>query len=223
RNCVFGDAGGGFTVALIGDSHGSAMFPAFEWAADHEGWRLLPFVKVACPFLDITVTSTLLKRAYTECSQWNENVIAKLNAAPPDLTVIHMSHWIFPVDKSLGDSAFSASLARMIKRLPGKVVILADTPHSAVDVPSCLSANWWDIRPCSTKRAQGMSDRGHLEGAAANAAGVAMIDLSADICPMAPCPAVVDNRIVYRDAHHLTATFAESLGPELDRLLKIVR
>ncbi len=33
RNCVFGDAGGNFTVALIGDSHGSAMFPAFEWAA----------------------------------------------------------------------------------------------------------------------------------------------------------------------------------------------
>ena len=145
------------------------------------------------------------------------------NAAPPDLTVIHMSHWIFSVDNSLGYSSFSASLARMIKRLPGKVVILADTPHSAVDVPSCLSANWWDIRPCSTKRAQAMSDHGKLEGAAANAAGVAMIDLSADICPMAPCPAVVDNMIVYRDAHHLTATFAESLGPELDRLLKIVR
>jgi hypothetical protein len=68
-----------------------------------------------------------------------------------------------------------------------------------------------------------MSDHARLEGAAANAAGVAMIDLSADICPFAPCPAVVDNMIVYRDAHHLTATFASSLGPELTRLIKIVR
>ena len=92
-----------------------------------------------------------------------------------------------------------------------------------MDVPACLSANWWDIRPCSTKRYQAMSDHARLEGAAASAAGVAMIDLSADICPMAPCPAVVDNMIVYRDAHHLTATFSASLGPELERLIKIVR
>ena len=88
-----------------------------------------------------------------------------------------------------------------------------------MDVPSCLSANWWDIRACSTARASDV--RTPLEGA--RRPGVAMIDLAADVCPSAPCPAVVDNMIVYRDAHHLTATFSASLGPELLRLINIVR
>jgi peptidoglycan/LPS O-acetylase OafA/YrhL len=223
RNCVYGDTGASYTVALVGDSHGSAMFPAFEWMAQRNGWRLLTFVKVACPFLDIPVESMVLKREYTECAQWNENVIARLNAAPPDLTVINMSHWIFPVDTSLGMSDFSASLTRMIGRLSGKTVILADTPHSAVDVPACLSANWWDIRPCATRKAQAMSQHGVLEGAAASAAGVALIDLAAKVCPSGPCQPVIDNMIVYRDSHHLTATFSRSLGRDLAALIDIVR
>ena len=41
-----------------------------------------------------------------------------------------------------------------------------------------------------------------------------MIDLAARICTAAPCPAVVDNMIVYRDYHHLTATFSRSLGSD---------
>jgi peptidoglycan/LPS O-acetylase OafA/YrhL len=223
KTCVFGDPNSSYTVALVGDSHGSAMFPAFEWMAQHNGWRLITFVKVACPFLDIPVQSTVLKREYSECAQWNENVVAALNAAPPNLTVVSMSHWIFPVDTSLGMADYSASLARMIGRLAGKTVILADTPHSAVDVPGCLSANSWDIRPCATRKAQAMSQHGVLEGAAAAAAGVALIDLSSEICAMGPCMPVVSDMIVYRDAHHLTATFSASLGPALERLVNIVR
>jgi hypothetical protein len=223
KTCVFGDPTASYTIALVGDSHGSAMFPAMEWVAQHNGSRLLTFVKVACPFLDIPVQSTVLKRQYTECTQWNDNVVAALNAAAPNLTIIHMSHWIFPVDTSLGMSAFSASLARMIGRLNGRTVILADTPHSAVDVPSCLSANSWDIRPCATRKAQAMSQHGVLETAAAAAAGVPLIDLAADICASGPCMPVVDDMIVYRDAHHLTATFSASLGPRLEQLINIVR
>jgi peptidoglycan/LPS O-acetylase OafA/YrhL len=223
RNCVYGDPNATYTIALVGDSHASAMFPAFNWVANHKDWRLLTFVKVACPFLDIAVTSSLLKREYTECAQWNEAVIGRLNAAPPNLTVINMSHWIFPVDTSLRMSDFSASMARMIERLSGHTVVLADSPHSAVDVPACLSANWWDIRPCATRKAQAMSQHAVLEGAAATAAGVALIDLATQICPSGPCMPVVNNMIVYRDTHHLTATFSASLGPELGRLIDIVR
>jgi hypothetical protein len=42
------------------------------------------------------------------------------------------------------------------------------------------------------------------------------VDLSDVICPTkGKCPAVVDGMIVYRDDHHLTATFAASLAPIL--------
>ncbi|MDP8904551.1 MAG: acyltransferase [Chloroflexota bacterium] len=225
RNCVYGDPNGGYTIALVGDSHGSAMFPAFEWAARKNGWRLLTFVKVACPFIDIRVESLVLKREYTECAQWNQEVIAQLNAVRPNMVVIHMSHWIFPIaaEKPLGYARAGESLARMINKLSSRAVILADTPHSAMDVPSCLSANVWDIRACSTPRGDAMSGHGVLEKAAAEAARVPLVDLANHVCVAKPCPAVVDKMIVYRDRHHLTATFARSLGPELKRLLDAVR
>ena len=107
--------------------------------------------------------------------------------------------------------------------LAGKTVILADTPHSDVDVPSCLSANVWDIRPCAAVRKRALSGHAVMERQAAELAGVAMIDLAARICTETPCQAVVDNMIVFRDTHHLTATFSRSLGRDLERLLDQVR
>jgi hypothetical protein len=49
-----------------------------------------------------------------------------------------------------------------------------------------------------------------------------VVDLSAATCPRDPCPVVVDGMLVYRDSHHLTATFAASLAPTLYASLPIL-
>ena len=47
-----------------------------------------------------------------------------------------------------------------------------------------------------------------------------LIDLTNAICPgTGACPVVINNMIVWRDQHHLTATFAASLAPEIDKQL----
>ncbi len=62
-----------------------------------------------------------------------------------------------------------------------------------------------------------MSRHDVIERIAATAARVPTLDLARSICPIDPCPAVLNGMIVYRDSHHLTATFAVALGPVLDR------
>ena len=57
-DCVYGDPAGAFTVALVGDSHAGQWFPAFEALAAQRGWRLLPFVKLSCPFIDMPVSTS---------------------------------------------------------------------------------------------------------------------------------------------------------------------
>ncbi len=57
------------------------------------------------------------------------------------------------------------------------------------------------------------------ERAAVKATGAGLVNLNDLICPADPCPAVVNGMIVLRDTHHLTATFARSLAPALDRAL----
>jgi hypothetical protein len=222
-SCVYGDRAGTFTVALVGDSHGAQWFPAFNRVAQQEHWRLLVFTKVSCPFIDMPVRSNTLKREYTECAAWNAAVVAKLANARPDLTVIALSHWILPLrsaDRTV--AAEAAALAREIALVDGLSTIMVDTPHASGDVPDCLASHRADIRRCATPRSIAFSGHGLIEHAAARRADVATIDLSPDICPTSSgttCPAVVGGMIVYRDYHHLTATFAASLAPELDEAL----
>ncbi len=220
-DCVYGNPEGTFTVALVGDSHASMWFPAVEAVAKRHGWRLLTYVKVACPFVDMRVRNINLKREYYECHTWNAAVVARLASVKPDLVVVSMSRWIFPVLSVDGSTARQgAAMARMLQRVAGPVALIAGIPMPTVNVPVCLSANLRDIRRCATPRSQAYrSDMLVRERAATRATRDLLVDMTTAVCPSDPCPAVVNRKIVYRDGHHLTATFARSLAPALDRAL----
>jgi peptidoglycan/LPS O-acetylase OafA/YrhL len=225
-NCVYGDPNGTFTIALVGDSHAAHMFPAFQRVALLHRWRLLVFAKVSCPFDDMRIWANHLKREYTECATWNDNVVAKLAKAQPDLTVFSQSLWVYPAVKSESNKAAeAAAFAREIAMVPGRRVILVDAPNAAQDAPDCLASHRADIRPCATPRSIAYAGHGVIDHAAANIDNLATIDLASSICvsPIgAPCPDVVNGMIVFRDYHHLTATFAASLAPDLNASIEAV-
>ena len=219
--CVYGDPNGTFTVALVGDSHASALFPAVEAVAKAHGWRLLEFLKISCQFVDMRITDPNLNREYTECATWNANVVARLRADPPDLVLVSGSRWIYAVNPGEATPTYEGNaMARMIKQIPSssRVAIIQDPPLPSLDVPKCLSSYPTDYRKCAYSRAVGFgSAMGVREATAAKATGATVIDLTEDICPgTSACPVVIDNMIAWRDPHHLTATFSRSLGPALD-------
>jgi peptidoglycan/LPS O-acetylase OafA/YrhL len=222
-DCVFGEATGGITVALVGDSHASQWFPALKEIARHRGWRIVTFVKMNCPFIDMPVKHLVLKREYTECRTWNEAVIGRLGSIRPDLTLASMSRWsVRPIGTegvTIRDQA--AAIARLLVRIPGTKAVLADTPYAKIDIPACLSANLTDIRRCSISRSVAFGGRAlSRERQAAEMGGAGLVDLNPTICPGTErCPAVLDNKIVYRDEHHLTAVFSRWLAPPLDAAL----
>ena len=219
--CVYGDEHGSFTVALVGDSHAEQWFPALERLATERGWRLIPLTKYSCVFLDMPVWSPYLEREYTECATWRENVIGQLAEIHPDLVIVASDRW-FPVltDRDNDPERQGAAMARLIKRIPGTVGILVDTPRSAFDVPACLAAHPRAIERCTTSRADAFGWRHRLrEEAAARLSGASLIDLSAATCPSDPCPPIIGSTLVYRDHHHLTATFVESLAGDLEAAL----
>jgi peptidoglycan/LPS O-acetylase OafA/YrhL len=221
--CVYGNTHGTYQLALIGDSHASALFPAVNEVAKAHGWKLVVYLKIDCSFVDIPITDINLKRPYTECATWNNNVIARLNAHPPDLTIVHMSRWIFNVNaKDASWTAHGNAMAREMEKIPtsSKVMMVTDIPDPwNMSVPECLSAHLTDYRQCNYSHATGFgSYLGKREAVASKAAGVPLIDLSGSICPGGgACPVVINGMIVFRDQHHLTATFARSLGPVLDQ------
>jgi hypothetical protein len=53
------------------------------------------------------------------------------------------------------------------------------------------------------------------EAAVASGAGATFIDPTPWICRTDPCPAVTGRLLVFRDQHHLTATYARALAERL--------
>ena len=230
--CVYGDPNGTYTVAMIGDSHGSALFPGVNEVALAHGWKLIPYLKINCSFLDLgdPLWFGPPSAPYPQCVTWNAAVLGKLQASPPDLAIISMSRWIFTENTAEENvSTESAALIRMIKKIPPstKVVIIEDPPlPTNENVVECLSTYLSDYRKCAFSRTVGFgSSMGTREKNAAAATGAGLIDLTADVCPgTEACPAVIDDIIVWRDEHHFTATFARHLGPAIDdQLVAIMR
>ena len=65
---------------------------------------------------------------------------------------------------------------------------------------------------------------GSRESRVVAATGAGLIVLTSQICPgTGACPVVINNMVVWRDTHHLTATFSATLGPAIDeQLVKIL-
>jgi len=222
RTCVYGEPDAPFTVALVGDSHAAQWFPAIEAVALHRHWRVLTYVKVACPFVDMPIRNIALKREYTECAAFRDATIAALGKVKPDLVLIGLSRFAIHPLTSDGRSLAvqSAAFARVVARLPGHVAIMVDTPEAGRDVPSCLSRHTADVGECAIEAAVAYrGNLGEIERLAAEATGADLIDFTGRVCRGDPCPVVVDGMIVFRDTRHITATFSRSMAPDLDRIL----
>ena len=205
--------------------HASALFPGVNAVAKAHGWKLIPYFKIDCPFLDITGLQWYGPPTidYPQCAVWNAAVLNKIKAHPPNLVLISMSRWIFSSDPTQTTLAAEANRREDDHEGPGQCPGRGNPGSAAAyrrEVPDCLASNLSDYRLCAYNRkpASGVDgdaregrDRGHGCG------------------PDRPdqlhlprhwrCPVVIDNMIVWRDEHHLTATFSASLAPAIDAQL----
>ncbi|MEA2622651.1 MAG: hypothetical protein QOH61_1561 [Chloroflexota bacterium] len=220
NDCVYGDPHGSYTLALIGDSHTSAIFPAFDKLGKLHHWKILPFVKINCPFLDIRIKSAHDFSYYPECETWNARVLNKLQSIHPDMTVTLPFRWIFPMSHSQDTPRKEgAAIGRMLAQVPGKRVVMVDTPWSDRDIPTCLKSHTRQY--CAIPRSQAMTggvpDR-ELE--AADVGNAYYVNITSTFCPRFPCPVVTPGGILkYRDWHHFTATYSKSLAPAVYNVL----
>jgi peptidoglycan/LPS O-acetylase OafA/YrhL len=216
-NCVYGDRSGRITVVLIGDSHAAHWFPALNVLARRGGWRLVPLVKASCPFVDVAVLNPFADGVYGSCGTWRTRAIRIANAAHPDLVIVASAHLgIQPAGGALSPRRQGEAMADAIARLEAPVALIVDNPRTNTDVPACLARHPDDVHRCAIPRSEAVPDTfGVLETVAARRSGATLIDLTPAICPSVPCAVVRDGMILYRDGHHLTATFVRSLAPAL--------
>ena len=222
-SCVFGDANGDTTVVLTGDSHAYQWMPAIEPLAVKNKWRLVLLAKSGCALYDVKVVNTMLKRDYRECYEWRENAQVRIAEEKPDLIITSAFTGSANRDSTFTDrwlDGMRSTIGRL-KRTGAKVAVIADTPYPAKAIPECLAQNVDSARSCAVQRKVALSDPGRRNAGASEAAagGARLIDPIPWFCSSASCPAVIANNIVYSDNSHVTATYARTLSPLLEKQL----
>ncbi|GAA0515880.1 acyltransferase [Paractinoplanes deccanensis] len=232
RPCVYGDPNGAKTMYLIGDSHAAAWFPAVDEAARAQGWKLVTLTKAACHLPEVLAFNPILKRPYTECVAWRDQVLDRVAAARPDLVVMATTDLdsgiydennqlvpsVGPQDNPVWVSAWQQTWDRL-RGIPK--VLIQDTPYPLDEAPECAATNPRQLYKCDRTVNRAIREPQRRASVAERAArnGIRVIDPTPWFCTDRTCPIVVGNTLVYKDDNHITVAYAEVLGPVLERAL----
>ena len=228
--CLYDNLSSKTTIALFGDSHALAWFPAVDAIARLHGWRLLSLTMSACSPADIREWMPAWHRVSSECTQWREQAIRRLIREKPAIILVTGTRGFELADASgkvlsgtARTQAWQAGIRRTLARLTpiaGRVIYLADTPLSRVDPPTCLAQHPRSVLACATAVPAAINQEWlNTERQTASLANVGFIDPSLWVCPSSPCPVVIGNVLVFRNAGHLTATFAATMARRLEQAI----
>jgi hypothetical protein len=207
KGCTLGDPAGAKTIVLVGDSHAAQWVPALDKIAKDRNFKLVSFTKSACPFSRVAIMAD--GKPNVLCAQWHEKVLVEILKLKPDVIFTSQSNYgSIPQDKMIEGLR---SLWSRLTDAGSQVVAIRNTPYMKFDPGDCLSST---PTKCVTKLSD-VERSSVLTLAAEGQKNVRAIDMVDTICGPQLCPAVVGNIIVWRDNHHLTASYSLALAPYL--------
>jgi len=227
--CLGGDPAGSKLIVLYGDSHASMWMPAIDAIAKKNGYRVELYAKLACPLIEAPVWSYQLNRAFSECTEWQQLVLPKIKSAKPDLLIV-TDQWkpaVVNGEKSDFDTEtlwakeFPKALATL-NSYAKKLVVIGNNPSMTTDSINCVSRPGVTVSICASVRTKADNNAfNKIERAATLAVKATFIDTVEWACDAFMCPAIIDNKLVYFDQWHFTATYVNWLTPSLAKALAL--
>lgn len=212
--CTFGPQDAPFRVLLAGDSHAANWIPALQVLASTRGWRVETHTKSSCRLL----TERVLEKdvPYESCYEWGQQLIRHIAKTKPDVVLVAQKRGAVLASGETPVEDVIVETWRRILDLGVRVVAIADTPQLPMDPAKCVQRD----RACAVDRGSVMGDD-PIRTAILMEPRVPLIDMTDALCTETHCPIVIGNVVVWRDKHHLTATYARSLANALgDRLTR---
>jgi peptidoglycan/LPS O-acetylase OafA/YrhL len=211
--CEFGDPDATRVLAAVGGSHVRTWVDVLDALGKEHGFRVRVAVKWSCTFF--TGTDGIDPAAFTDdCVDWNDAVMADLLKNPPD-AVFSIATRIFSQDFESAPGAYVDAWARLnAAGIP--VVGLRDNPYLPFTPNDCVVEDRLDDPACIQPRAGVYAATSPFDGLDRREIPLTQfIDLSGIYCPDGVCPLVQGGRVVYLDDSHLTASYAQTVGPLL--------
>jgi len=219
EGCRFG-TGDRPLVALVGDSHASAISDMVWDTVESVGADFAVWTRPGCPML--------LTSGFRECERWSSSVTGWLRTLQPELVLIHMSGRR-DGDGGYRDAASARAFARHLNETvqlfgpsAGTVVVIEDTP--AFDEPALVAVSLINRNPKAGVRSltEVLAEAGLLRDAVAQGLlgpGVEFLPTVERLCAADIC-SQWSGEWLYRDGHHVTAAGAARLQPLLEERLR---
>ncbi|MFC3523633.1 SGNH hydrolase domain-containing protein [Marinococcus halophilus] len=194
-----------YTVALVGGSHSAHWLPALEQVAENESIKIESYTKSSCRF-------NADGGEYDSCETWNQNLVEELVEEKPDVVFTTANTSDIEQSKDI-PKGFVAQWERL-EEAEVEVVALRDNPWFSKDIPSCVEENKNNLDECGGTKEELLGEQAPWEDMEKEMPeNVTFTDFNDYICDDGQCAPVEGNVLIYRDAHHLTATYSRTLGP----------
>lgn len=229
--CRFGERKSQRRVVLFGDSHAAQWFVPIVTAAQNAGWALDVRTKTTCPPADVTIWDSPRKAIYSACNEWRAARLAELAKDPPTAVILtswsRYQTWLYdpstgkPVTIDEAENLWRDGYDRTIRSITDlgiAVIEIRDTPEMLPNYLDCLSDNEW--ASCSRPKDEALAG---MASSNANSPPRKIVDLTRNFCDDTSCQAARGNIIIYRDTHHLTASFAGTLYAPFESALRDLR
>lgn len=204
--CDYGQTGDSeYTVALVGGSHSAHWLPALEQVAENESIKIESYTKSSCRF-------NADGGEYDSCETWNQDLVEELVEEKPD--VVFTTANTSDIEQSNDiPKGFVAQWERL-EEAEVEVLALRDNPWFSKDIPSCVEENKNNLDECGGTKEELLGETVPWDDREKEMPeNVTFTDFNDYICDDGQCDPVEGNVLIYRDAHHLTATYSRTLGP----------
>lgn len=221
--CTYGT--GKKQVALVGNSHAGHWLPALEKMAAEKDWTITTFLVSRCNPTAATLKFDAENKSQG-CADYGKWVLDQTAQGQFDLIVTSERQSVPVAGHSMSTTKAPArdGYEKYLDQWTAAdtpIVVIRDTPYPGAtlqNIPDCVatardanaqcsgsSDKWEWMDPLADEAKQGAHDN------------VAVIDPTKYFCQDGTCPAVIGGVVVYFDASHITATYAETLTPLLEK------
>ncbi|HXH36640.1 MAG TPA: acyltransferase family protein [Plantibacter sp.] len=214
--CSFGsERADAVRVAITGNSHATMLIPGLTDQLQERNWRLDVYVGKGCEWREPAVDDseacsarrTILQRAFTGGRAYD---IVLVTSKSPDETSV--------AEQAAIRTATLAAWRPVLER-GTSIVVLRDNPRVPVTAAACVdrtsAAELLDGACAFPVTAAYPTFDLNTAAAAMTDGAVPVIDLGELYCPAGTCSPAVGHVLVYRDLHHITATWSRTLAPIL--------
>ncbi|OZE35350.1 MULTISPECIES: acyltransferase family protein [unclassified Rhodococcus (in: high G+C Gram-positive bacteria)] len=213
-SCTYGDVDSDRTIVLAGSSHAEHWVTALDTLGLRHGFAVVTFLKMGCP-LSTDTMPMLGPNEYPDCLDWTQTVLAEVAEMQPDYLFTTATR---PREDAPGDFTppWYASVWQQLTANGVGILGIRDTPWLAYRAIDCL-ADGGTAASCGIPRDEALDPVNPALASSFQLPGFSALDLSDAVCDDTVCRAEQGNVLIYRDEHHLTATYVRTLTTELGR------